>query len=173
MHINSKDLRFAELVIGAEAQKLVLRGMISREDREDVKSELLAQLLGVWTQYDPARGPHDAYINHVVNTRIVSLVRARRAAKRAAATEPLEERDVGRDARVGDGPDQLCVIDLSIDLAALMARLRPADRELCESLQRDALNFISKNTGVPRRTLRDGLERIKRVFRDAGLDEYI
>jgi len=173
MHIDPHDLSFANLVIRAEVKKLRARGVVRRDDAEDFASELMVQLLAVWDQYDQARATREAFINQVVNTRLVSILRDRRAQKRDARVEPLDGRDVGRDARVGDSADPLRIVDLKIDLKAALERLRPQDRELCEWLERDALKPVSDETGIPRRTLRDWRQRIRDVFRDAGLDEYL
>lgn len=173
MQIDPKNLSFAILVIRAEVNKLRARGVIRRDDAEDFASELMLQLLTECRRYEQAPAPIEAMINQIVSTRTVSILRKRHAKKRAASVEPLAGRDVGRDARVGDGDDPLRIVDLKIDLKTALERLRPQDRELCEWLERDALKPVADEKGIPRRTLRDWRQRIHDVFRDAGLDEYL
>lgn len=173
MKINAQHLAFANIVIRAEITKLRARGVIRRDDTEDIASELMAQLLGVWEQYDPARGSREAFINQVVSTRLVSILRDRRAGKRRAFVEPIADRETAQDGRIGERPNALRRACLRMDLKAVIERLRPEDRELCEWLQRDALKPVAEEKGIPRRTLRDRAARIRDAFRDAGLEAYL
>lgn len=173
MQMSPEHYAFVTIVIRTEIKKLRARGVIRRDDAEDIASELMAQLLGVWAQYDPARGSREAFINQVVSTRLVSILRDRRAAKRRAFVEPLADRETAQDGRVGERPDALRRACLRMDLKAVIERLRPEDRELCEWLQRDALKPVAEEKGIPRRTLRDRAARIRNAFRDAGLDQYL
>jgi hypothetical protein len=90
MQIDPKDLRFANIVISAEVKKLLLRGVIRRDEQEDLASELMSRLVSVWETYDPARGSREAFINQVVSTQLVSLLRERYAQKRRGTTQPLD-----------------------------------------------------------------------------------
>lgn len=173
MQMSPEHYAFVTIVIRTEIKKRRARGVIRRDDAEDIASELMAQLLGVWEQYDPARGSREAFINQVVSTRLVSILRDRHAAKRRAFVEPLADRETAQDGRVGERPDALRRACLRMDLKAVIERLRPEDRELCEWLQRDALKPVAEEKGIPRRTLRDRAARIRNAFRDARLDEYL
>ncbi len=65
------------------------------------------------------------------------------------------------------------IINLRIDLSEVMPRLTPFQRQIVDLLQRDALTPVAEQLGIPRRTLRDQCARIRDVFRDAGLEEYL
>ncbi len=173
MQIDPKDLQFANVVTTAEVKKLFLRGVIRRDEQEDFASELMLQLLTECRRHDQAPAPIEAMINQIVTTRIVSILRKRHAKKRAANVEPLADRDVGRDARVGNGADPLRIVELRIDLKAALERLRPQDREICDLLLREAVTPAARELGIPRSTLRDAIAKIRDVFRDAGLDKYL
>ena len=173
MHIDPKDLQFANIVILAEMKKLHLRGVLRSDEMEPFASEVLARLLAVWQSYEPTRGPREAFINTVVSNVIASLLRERYAQKRRGATHQLDAvADVLVDRATSEGRQQH-IINLRIDIADVMPRLTPFQRQIVDLLQRDALTPVAKQLGIPRRTLRDQCARIRDVFRDAGLEEYL
>lgn len=173
MQIDPKDLQFTNIVISAEMRKLHLRGILRSDEMEPFASEVLARLLAVWDSYDPNRGPREAFINTVVSNLIASLLRERYAQKRRGTTQPLDVvADVLVDRATSEGRQQH-IINLRIDLAGVMPLLTPFQRQLVDLLQRDALAPIAEQMGIPRRTLRDQCARIREIFRDAGLEEYL
>jgi DNA-directed RNA polymerase specialized sigma24 family protein len=173
MQIDPKDLQFANVVIPAEVKKLFLRGIIRRDEQEDFASELMVRLLAVWETYDPARGPREAFINQVVNTRLVSILRERHSRTRRAKTEPINPRDERLADPTWSGDGWLRQIDLRVDLTVAFGKLNPKQRAICDQLLREALSPAAKEMGVPRSTLRDAVAKIRQIFRDAGLEEYL
>jgi RNA polymerase sigma factor (sigma-70 family) len=173
MQIDPKDLQFTNIVISAEMKKLHLRGILRSDEMEPFASEVLARLLAVWDSFDSARGPREAFINTVVSNLIASLLRERYAQKRRGTTQPLDGvADVLVDRATSDGRQEH-IINLRIDLANALPRLTPFQRQIVDLLQRDALTPVAEQLGIPRRTLRDQCARIRDVFRDAGLEEYL
>jgi len=173
MQIDPKDLQFTNIVISAEMKKLHLRGILRSDETEPFASEVLARLLAVWESYDATRGPREAFINTVVSNLIASLLRERYAQKRRGTTQPLDGvADVLVDRATSDGRQEH-IINLRIDLANVLPRLTPFQRQIVDLLQRDALTPVAEQLGIPRRTLRDQCARIRDVFRDAGLEEYL
>jgi len=173
MKIDPKHLAFANLVTRTETKKLRDRGVIRHNDREDIASEVLTQLIEVWEQFDPQRGTREAFINQVVNTRLVSVLRERHSQKRRAKTEPICTSDVRLADRTRFGDGWLRQIDLRVDLNIAFSKLTPKQRAICDHLLREALSPAAKEMGVPRSTLRDAVVKIREVFRDAGLEEYL
>lgn len=172
MKIDPKHLAFANIVIRTEVKKLRERGVIRRADAEDIASELVAQLLEVWDRFDPERGTREAFINQVVSTRIVSILRERRAQKRRGITEAI---DAGGDRlidRTWSGDGWRHRIELRVDLEVAFNKLNSRQRAICDQLLREALSPAAKQMGVPRSTLRDAVAKIREIFRDAGLEEY-
>lgn len=173
MQIDPKDLQFTNIVISAEMKKLHHRGILRSDEMEPFASEVLARLLAVWESYDATRGPREAFINTVVSNLIASLLRERYAQKRRGTTQPLDGvADVLVDRATSEGRQEH-IINLRIDLANVLPRLTPFQRQIVDLLQRDALTPVAEQLGIPRRTLRDQCARIRDVFRDAGLEEYL
>lgn len=173
MQIDPKQLAFATLVIRTETGKLLNRGLIRRTEREDLAGELMAQLLEIWGRFDPDRGTREAFINQVVSTRLVSLLRERNSQKRRATTEPIDASDDRFVDHSSAGEGSRCQIDLRVDLRVALGRLTPRQREICDQLMREAITPAARQMGVPRSTLRDAVARIREVFRDAGLEAYL
>jgi hypothetical protein len=171
--INPEHLAFANVVIRTKIKKLRERGIIARADHDDIAGELMAQLLEVWDRFDPERGTRGAFINQVLSTRLVSLLRERRAQKRRGITESI---DAGGDRlvdRTWSGEGWRDRIGLRVDLEVTLGKLTPRQREICDQLLREAVTPAARQLGVPRTTLRDAVDKIREVFRDAGLEAYL
>jgi len=172
MKIDPKHLAFANVIIRTEVKRLRERGVIRRADAEDIASAVITQLLAAWPSFDPDRGPPEAFINQVVNTRLVSLLRERNSQKRRATTEPIHASDDRPVDHSSSGEGSRRMIELRVDLRVALDRLTPKQREICDQLMREAITPAARQMGVPRSTLRDAVARIREVFRDAGLEEY-
>lgn len=173
MNIDPSIIAFAKTVINAELKKLSDRGIIRLSESEDIASSLLAAVVAAWPNFDPDRAPAEAFINQIVNTRLVSILRKRSARKRRAGTEPISQNeDRLVDPRWSDGAwrDQ---IDLRLDMQIVIGKLTPRQREICDQLMREAITPAARQMGVPRTTLRDAAAKIRDIFRDAGLEEYL
>lgn len=172
MPIDPKDIEFARTILYAEIRQLRLRGAIRPSDEDDIAGSVMVHLVEAWPSFDPTRGPAEAFIQQVVSTRLVSVLRERNARKRRW---PVQHTGTGADepAAPAWSDDRWSrLIDLRMDLDAAMRRLSPKQRAICDQLLRDLLTHAAKEMGIPRRTLRDNVAKIRRVFRDAGLEEY-
>lgn len=173
MQMDSNDLQFAIVVIAAEVKKLYVRGIVRRDEQEDLRSELMVRLLAEWGRFDPGRGALEAFVNRVVRTQLVSWLRARNAQKRSAAIHPIDAVAEPRaDPDSWDGRQQL-VSDLRIDLAEAEGLLSPLEKEIVDNLRREPLKQVAEQMGVPRRTLRDRKDRIREIYGICGVNEYL
>lgn len=173
MNIDPKTIEFSKKVIASEVRALRVRGVIRLSEEEDIAGELMLQLLDAWGGFDPRRGPIEAFINQVVNTRLISILRKRSAQKRTATVESLDASDdrVVDQASLDDGVGRL--LDIKVDLKVALCNLTPKQREICDLLLRDAVTPVARELGMPRSTLRDAIVKIREVFQDAGLEEYL
>ena len=104
---------------------------------------------------------------------VISILRKRSAQKRSATVESIDASDdrVVDRASLGDGVGRL--IDIKVDLKIALCNLTPKQREICDLLLRDAVTPVARELGMPRSTLRDAIVKIREVFHDAGLEEYL
>jgi RNA polymerase sigma factor (sigma-70 family) len=173
MLIDPEDLQFATMVIARRIQTLQRSGAIRKGEEEDFAAELMLDLLGVWEEFDPKRGTREAYINTVVTTRSVSLLRKRKAQKRGSA-RPAADIDPGECAdHQTDGEAAERHSDLKADLEVVMERLSPMQQRLVNRLMRDAVKPVADALGMPRSTLRGHCRRMRDIFKDAGLEGYL
>lgn len=173
MQIDSSEIAFARKVIAAEVRGLIRRGTFRAEEAENLSSELMARLLATWSRYDPTRGSCEAFINVVVASQAVSLVREKCAQKRRGRVVPFDSVAGTLEDRTGSGGRGVEDLILRIDMEGALELLTPFQRRLLDLLQHDPLARVAQRLGVPRRTLRDERDRIRAVFRDAGLEAYL
>jgi RNA polymerase sigma factor (sigma-70 family) len=168
----------------------IVRGFLATSgDSAVLGSDDLVQecLLHWWTQrqrYRKERGASPrTFMRRVLNARLVDLAREAGAAKRGCGRpadsldrEAGEEKEDG--SMLGDlVPSHVDVdaesslrIDLQSGMAHLTARQRSVIRALADGWR---ITDISRRSGLSRDTLCEELQRIRQVFRDAGLEEYL
>lgn len=183
---------YAARIIRFKARKLIGKYGFGPADQGDIEQELtlfLWRRLGV---YDPTRGPLKAFIDHVIKHGIATLVEHQRAQKRdyqrkprslnapVRSTEPespersalMDENDGAR--RLGRcRRDSTMLSDLALDVRERVARLSPELRELCELLRHASITEVAEKTGMPRGTLYERVNVLRRLFEDAGLRSYL
>ena len=172
MDVEPIIIDFASMVITSEVRTLRVRGVIRRSEEEDISGTLMLELLDAWEGFDPNRASAEAFVNQVVNTRLISILRKRSAQKRSATVVSIEASDERIVDRSWSGEGWRRQIDIKNDLNAAMKKLTPRQREICDLLLREAVTPASRELGIPRSTLRDAVSKIREVFRDAGLEEY-
>jgi RNA polymerase sigma factor (sigma-70 family) len=180
------------------ARSLVYAYVTSYSLPRDVEPEDLVQecLLHWWRQrrlHDPERGASLAtFMRRVLTAKLADIARAERATKRMGFTEALsldetisdddEEGDEGTtwiDMLPDDMPDwqteeaaDRALLKERID--RVIAMLSPRQQRLIEMLHSDAsMARISRTLAIPRTTLYDELARIRKVFRDEGLEQFL
>ncbi|MBX3316680.1 MAG: sigma-70 family RNA polymerase sigma factor [Phycisphaeraceae bacterium] len=173
MLIDPEDLQFANMVIARRIQSLRRSGAIQKGEEEDFAADITVYLLSVWDRFDPQRGTREAFINTVVTTHSVSLLRKRKAKKRGGSrptgdADPSECPDPRTD---GDAAERHS--DLKADLEVVMEHLSPMQQRLVNRLMRDAVKPVADALGMPRSTLRGHCRRMRDIFKDAGLEDYL
>jgi len=126
-------------------------------------------------------------MNHVVRRYLLDIARRASAKKRkaeqsmASLNEPIlrEAEEPDELTLEGTVPDETSVtrlvrLPLRIDLATILTRLTPQQQAICRLLtEGETVTLISRSLKVPRTTLYDEIKRVRRIFRDAGLKDYL
>ena len=168
----------------------VVRGFLATrapgtiQDADDLLQECL---LHWWLQrkrYQQQRGAsRRTFMRRVLNAKLVDLTREAGAAKRGCG-RPADslDREVGEEKEdglvLGDlvpgDVDMEAESSLGVDhqrgVALLTERQRVVIRALADGWR---VTDISRRSGLSRGTLYEELQRIRQVFRDAGLEEYL
>jgi RNA polymerase sigma-70 factor (ECF subfamily) len=164
---------------------------LAREEFDDLVQECLAHWIVVRRKLapDPA-APPTAYMAQVVRNKLTDLIREQAAEKRAGEQEALS-----LDAALDGSDDGLTLGDLladdesaqqddagfvdrnhaRIDIGRALALLTPLQRQLCLMLGEEGLTVkeAAERLRIPRGTLYEEIKRIRQVFADQGLGDYL
>ena len=183
---------YAVGLIRYKARQLIGQAGFTPSDREDLEQEMVLDLLRRLPKYNPERAKLNTFIARVVEHKIASLIQAQKAGIRDyrrwaySLNERFEDED-GRSVERVDTIDQEDYLlrtgaqsrpseelnALAIDVAAVIEALPPELRELCRRLKAETVTEISRDTGVPRGTIYESIKKLREIFEDAGLREYL
>lgn len=127
------------------------------------------------------------FMNHVLHRYLLDMARRASAHKRKAEQttvsldEPISQEDEEGEELTLHGvvPDEVSTarvagLPLQVDLSTVLTRLTSQQQEICRLLtEGEAVTAISRKLKVPRATLYDEIKRVRRIFRDAGLKDYL
>ena len=183
---------YAARLIRFKARQLVGQAGFTASDREDIEQELRLDLLRRLPKYNPKRAQRNTFIARVVEHRVASLIEAQKAGIRdyrrcrCSLNECFEDAD-GRSVERVDTFDQEDYLlrtggqsrpseelsALAIDVAAVIEGLPHELRNLCRRLKAETVTEISRDTGVPRGTIYESIKKLRAIFKDAGLRNYL
>ena len=164
---------------------------LEREEFDDLMQECLAHWIVVRRKLAPdPDAPPVGYMAQVIRNKLTDLIRERAADKRAGEQEALS-----LDAALDGSDDGLTLADLladdesaqrdeagvvdrhhaRIDIDRALARLTPVQRQLCRMLGEEGLTIkeAAERLRIPRGTLYEEIKRIRKVFADQGLGDYL
>jgi RNA polymerase sigma-70 factor (ECF subfamily) len=177
----------AKDIIHRKARYLRRRGGFSRNDLPDLEQELSRHLLKRTPAFDPHKADWAVFAAAVVTAWGANLLRARYAAKRdyrrnqalparteaseGERREPVEMlRQHEHDARLGrHRPSEQEQLELKLDVQEALQRLPEDLRSIAERLQHISIAELAHELGMPRTTLYELIERIRRRFQKMGL----
>lgn len=176
--------------IAVRAKRLVEHGRFRAEELDDLIQEMTLAWLRHRASFDPLRAELRAFANRVTRNCITRLVRHRNRVKRGqgdrilSLDRPLRGKrddmptlgEMITDDNIPTRPStahQEELRDLELDVATVMATLPASLRELCEMLQLYSVNELARRSGVPRSTIYDSINKLRRHFVAAGMDEYV
>lgn len=162
--------------------------LLEHDEFDDLMQECLVHWLSVRGDVDPSRATtRRAFMAKVLRNKLMDLVRERESDKRRASydsislDEPLGEQEGSSsllaliDDTQNEQQDRALGQDARMDLEKALERLTPRQRRLCQLLGEEGLNVqeASRKLGIPRPTLYDELKRIRKVFAELGLEDYL
>ena len=183
---------YAVQLIKYKARQLVGRVGFTESDREDLEQEMVLDLLRRLPKFDPKRAGRNTFIARIVEHKVATIIEAQKAGMRdyrlcsCSLNDRLEDEE-GRSIermetinqedylrRTGKLSRPMSELrNLSIDLRSAVQTLPPELRELCKRLQTESVTEISRDTGIPRGTIYESIKKLRAIFEDAGLKDYL
>jgi RNA polymerase sigma-70 factor (ECF subfamily) len=160
----------------AGARRLVRRLSLQDHYREDIRQDLLVDLLLRLRAYDPGRGTVAAFAGTIVRHRSARLARRVRRERTVFSSVSLDTPVAGTDgstvgenvaeasgyaAFMGQPADQFDAIERRLDLELAVSALRPADIPLCSDLLERTPIEICRDRHVSRASLYRQLGEIR------------
>jgi len=164
---------------------------LAREEFDDLMQECLAHWIVVRRRFPPdPDAPPVAYMAQVIRNKLTDLIREQAADKRAGEQDALS-----LDAALDGAEDGVTLAELladtesaqpddpgaverrhaRIDIGRVLERLTPVQRQLCQLLGEEGLSIkeAAERLRIPRGTLYEEIKRIRKVFADQGLGDYL
>jgi RNA polymerase sigma-70 factor (ECF subfamily) len=183
---------YAAKVIRHKARQLVGTAGYTESERDDLEQEMMLDLLMRLPKYDANKATQKTFVARIIERKISTLIRhhtcemrdyrreacslnERLEAENGATVElsetvAQEERDrmTGRRSRSAQED-----WEFAQDMAATLARLPENLRRFCELLMTGNISDAAREMGVPRTTLNDHVKKLREIFEDAGLRDYL
>ena len=162
---------------------------LSRNDYEYILWECLEHWHEVRGNYSSNRGAsRQTYMGRIIRNKLQDIVRRQSADKREILQHVVRfEMKLGNDEDsptlfdqqylelAEDAPhDPVKAIDKRNEISKVMGMLTPRQTRICEMLMSEpTITEISKCLATPRSTIYDEIKRIRKIFEDAGLKDYL
>jgi len=176
----------------AVAKNVVSSFLKSNSIREYNFNDLLQECLLHWYQKrgkyrSDRKATRQTFMGHILRRRLLEILREQEADKRRVnqVAEPLivtfDEGESDGDTydlsdRKQEEEFQLSQRNFGLkkDVGDAMSKLSSSERKVCHLIMEGyPMTYISKILHKPRTTLYDEIERIRRIFLDEGLKEYL
>ena len=170
-----------------KVKQLIKQGKFPPHMADDLVQEMSLDFLLRRPKYDPDKSSRETFTVRIVGNKIASLLRARRAKVRdfrrnACSLDELvdsgEGTPVARHETVNEqaNRDGRCREEshhLAHDVRVVLDALPGDMKRLCVQMQSMTVSEIARSNGVPRTTIYESIRKLRRLFADAGLEDYL
>ena len=183
---------YAARTIRHKARQLVGKAGFKKHDIKDLEQEMTLDLLSRLPKFDPDKAAQSTFVARVIERKISKLIRHRRQEMRDHRRETCSLNEVVENGD-GETTERACTIDqdeadmhagrrsrtredeahLRLDVSLVLSGLPEDLREVAEHLMSETVTEAAKSLGMPRTTLYGAIGRLRRIFEDAGLREYL
>lgn len=183
-HINTQLDRAARQILRA--------GNMPAVDIEDIKQELFLHLLRRLPSYDPDRGELKAFITYTIDRRSPRVLSTMRAggAECGVSVYSLYEPVPGecgdcitREDAIDDQEYRLSVgtisrsaqeqAEMRADIHRVLRLLTPRHKDLCQRLMVKNINQVALEMGVSRQWIYSQIHRLRPIFSQFGMEDYL
>jgi len=183
---------YAAKLIRCKARQLVGKAGFTWDDVEDLEQEMTLDLLLRLPKFDPDKAAHTTFVARVTERKISKLLRDRKRERRdfrriaRSLNDPIEDGE-------GESTERAYTIDqdevdirmghrhcsreeeahLRLDVSLVVSGLPEDLREIAKRLQTETITEAAKSLGIPRSTLYGKIDRLKLLFENAGLRDWL
>jgi len=183
---------YALEVIHHQARQAVGKAGYTKNNLDDLKQDLILDLLERLPKFDPAKASYNTFVACVVSRKLSNLLRDRQTPMRdhrrevCSLNEEIDahEESVPRLATISQ--DELDIRTgkyrqtaeerafLQMDINATLANLPAYLRQAAEMLQTESVAQVARELGISRRTFREKhLAQLQEAFATRGMDIYL
>lgn len=184
--ISRDDLQILLHEADIAARRLVRQWRLPRADLDDVRQDLLVDLIARLPAYDPERGSLGAFAGIVVANRVARLANKVKRERRMYGATPISldesipdsdglargdliaEAD-GLSAHVGQPVDALAAAERRLDVERALGSLEPADGALCAALSRTTVDRLAATGQGARSSLYRRVKDIRLALTAIGM----
>ena len=189
---SDEAMEYAIELVKHRARDMVGFAGITESDRDDVEQELMFDLLRRLPKYDPSIAKLTTFMTRVVDHRCATIVMDRKAGMRdyrmcAMSLNQVMEDEEDAFFEQTDGPDReeylnrrgvlpeapARRLDLTIDVQRAVDLLDPNLQELCERLRTQRVSEVARGARMARSSLYESMAKIRMLFEDVGVGEYL
>ena len=183
---------YAATAIRCKARQLAGSSGFTRDEMEDIEQELRTDLLERLPKYDPAKASRNTFVTRLIDNKISRLVRHRSTACRDYRRVECSVNDIVTDAS-GNKVERECTIDrdeaemragkrrrperdevdLRHDVSLAVATLPAHLRQIADLLSKQSPAATARTLGISPSTIYCEISKMRRIFEDAGLREYL
>ncbi len=190
--LHDEILQYAIKRIRFKASQMISKHGFTEDDFDDLRQELMSDLLERLPKFDSGRADIKIFISTVVDNRLATLIKHREAQCRdhRCVERSLDEPVPGEDgewttfgesiteeearSRLGHaGRSEHERVDLALDVQMVLGQLDEADRQLCLELQVKTPLEISREKSISRSSIYERIAEIRNKFIQAGLRCYL
>lgn len=185
---------FALDMVNIKAAELVGKAGFTLDDIDDIKQEMILDLLERLAKYNPSKSNFKLFVTCVIDRKGQNLIRYRESEKRDYRREECSLNDTVKVANHDEPVQRMNTIDqddqdirtgkygrpaeertqLRLDIDAVLASIPPELRKAAELLQTQTITQVARELGVPRTTLYDKhLSLLREAFTAKGLNFYV
>ncbi len=184
--------QYASNLIRKKAGELIGKCGFTKSDLEDIQQDLWLDLISRQSGFDPERGAETTFIAMVINNRFATIIEHRKAEKRDCRTYicSMDDKvDYGNDLSLSrhEVVDQDIYIrttqkvsrtqvdyqDLRLDVDRAIRSLPPLLRDIALLLCGVSVSEAAQITGIPRTTINEMRNAIRKVFQKKGIDDWL
>lgn len=183
---------YAANLIRRKARQLARTAGFTESDREDLEQEMRLDLLKRLLKFDPNKAAQNTFVTRVIERKVSRLMRHRTCGMRdhrresCSLNDQVDDPDCGaveRASTVSEDHAEVRLLRqrrtqeeatrLRLDVEMVLSALPDDLRQVVERLMAETITEAADGLGIPRTTVNDARDRLRAMFEDAGLHEYL